>query len=199
MLRLSKLAGADEIDNGLAYYRYTFLAELPRLYAGLDARHRADIRRRRCARCRRSCAWARGSAATATAIRSSSPPRSTTRSARRPASRFDTTSTRCIGWAASCRCRRVSCARRPSCWRSPRRRTTKIRIAATSRTGRRWSASTRGSRRPRGTLAGYVPPRAPHADRPAVRDAAENSCADLDIDRGVARHAWRQHRSPSAA
>jgi phosphoenolpyruvate carboxylase len=33
MLRLSKLKVADEIDNGLAYYRYTFLAEVPRLHA----------------------------------------------------------------------------------------------------------------------------------------------------------------------
>ena len=36
MLRLSKLQVADEIDNGLAYYRYTFLTELPHLYADLD-------------------------------------------------------------------------------------------------------------------------------------------------------------------
>jgi phosphoenolpyruvate carboxylase len=32
MMRLSKLQVHDEIDNGLAYYRYTFLAELPRIY-----------------------------------------------------------------------------------------------------------------------------------------------------------------------
>ena len=36
MLRLSKLQVHDEIDNGLAYYRYTFLAEFPRLYEGLS-------------------------------------------------------------------------------------------------------------------------------------------------------------------
>ena len=35
MLRLSKLSVHDEIENGLAYYRYTFLAELPRIYDGL--------------------------------------------------------------------------------------------------------------------------------------------------------------------
>jgi phosphoenolpyruvate carboxylase len=35
MLRLSKLEVRDEIDNGLAYYRYTFLDELPRLYEHL--------------------------------------------------------------------------------------------------------------------------------------------------------------------
>ena len=37
MLRLSRLRVADEIDNGLSYYRYTFLAEVPRLYAALEA------------------------------------------------------------------------------------------------------------------------------------------------------------------
>jgi len=37
MLRISRLRVADEIDNGLAFYRYTFLAEIPRLYAALDA------------------------------------------------------------------------------------------------------------------------------------------------------------------
>jgi phosphoenolpyruvate carboxylase len=38
MLRLSRLQVVDEIENGLAYYRYTFLAELPRLYADFAAR-----------------------------------------------------------------------------------------------------------------------------------------------------------------
>src|SRR5256885_191737 len=36
MLRLSKLRVFDEIENGLAYYRYTFLAEVPKLYAALE-------------------------------------------------------------------------------------------------------------------------------------------------------------------
>src|SRR5437762_9553964 len=36
MLRLSKLQVRDEIDNGLAYYRYTFLDQIPKLYAALD-------------------------------------------------------------------------------------------------------------------------------------------------------------------
>ena len=35
MLRLSKLRVHDEIDNGLAYYRYTFLSEFPRIYEEL--------------------------------------------------------------------------------------------------------------------------------------------------------------------
>src|SRR5512138_1220111 len=38
MLRLSRLLVKDEIDNGLAYYRYTFLAEVPRLYDTLAQR-----------------------------------------------------------------------------------------------------------------------------------------------------------------
>ena len=40
MIRLSKLKVKDEVDNGLAYYRYTFLAEVPRLHASLEARLR---------------------------------------------------------------------------------------------------------------------------------------------------------------
>ncbi len=36
MLRLARLQVKDEIDNGLAYYRYTFLDEIPRLYADLE-------------------------------------------------------------------------------------------------------------------------------------------------------------------
>jgi phosphoenolpyruvate carboxylase len=37
MLRLSRLQVRDEIENGLAYYRYTFLSEVPRLYEALAA------------------------------------------------------------------------------------------------------------------------------------------------------------------
>jgi len=36
MLRTSKLTVPDEIKNGLAYYRYTFLAEIPKIYAELE-------------------------------------------------------------------------------------------------------------------------------------------------------------------
>jgi phosphoenolpyruvate carboxylase len=36
MIRLSKLKVRDEIDNGLAYYRYTFLSEVPKLYLWLE-------------------------------------------------------------------------------------------------------------------------------------------------------------------
>jgi phosphoenolpyruvate carboxylase len=38
MLRLTRLRVLDEIDNGLSYYRYTFLAELPKLYLALEQR-----------------------------------------------------------------------------------------------------------------------------------------------------------------
>ncbi|MGH8687613.1 MAG: phosphoenolpyruvate carboxylase [Burkholderiales bacterium] len=37
MLRLTRLEVADEIANGLAYFRLTFFEELPRLYAQLEA------------------------------------------------------------------------------------------------------------------------------------------------------------------
>jgi phosphoenolpyruvate carboxylase len=37
MLRLSRLQVKDEIDNGLAYYRYTFLEEIPYLYSAFEA------------------------------------------------------------------------------------------------------------------------------------------------------------------
>jgi len=37
MLRLSRLQVADEITNGLAYFRTTFLTELPRLHAELES------------------------------------------------------------------------------------------------------------------------------------------------------------------
>ncbi|HKO88470.1 MAG TPA: phosphoenolpyruvate carboxylase [Burkholderiales bacterium] len=36
MLRMVKLTVADEVENGLAYYRYTFLSELPRLYGDIE-------------------------------------------------------------------------------------------------------------------------------------------------------------------
>jgi phosphoenolpyruvate carboxylase len=36
MLRTSKLTVRDEINNGLEYYRYTFLSEIPKIYAGLE-------------------------------------------------------------------------------------------------------------------------------------------------------------------
>jgi phosphoenolpyruvate carboxylase len=43
MLRLSKLQVADEIENGLAFYRYTFLTEIPKIYATLERALRRDF------------------------------------------------------------------------------------------------------------------------------------------------------------
>ena len=43
MLRLSKLRVADEIENGLAFYRYTFLTEIPKIYAALEHALRRDF------------------------------------------------------------------------------------------------------------------------------------------------------------
>ena len=36
MLRLSRLRVIDEIDNGLSFYRYTFLSDLPKIYRDLE-------------------------------------------------------------------------------------------------------------------------------------------------------------------
>ena len=36
MLRLSRLRVIDEIENGLSFYRYTFLSELPRIYCDIE-------------------------------------------------------------------------------------------------------------------------------------------------------------------
>ena len=48
MLRTAKLTVADEIQNGLEFYRYTFLSEIPKIYASLEkqleARFDQDIK-----------------------------------------------------------------------------------------------------------------------------------------------------------
>ena len=43
MLRLTRLTVADEIENGLTYFRITFLEQLPRLYADLEAALTAEF------------------------------------------------------------------------------------------------------------------------------------------------------------
>ena len=52
---------ADEIENALSYYESTFLREIPKLYANLEATPGAA------SRCIAFCAWASGLAATVTA------------------------------------------------------------------------------------------------------------------------------------
>jgi phosphoenolpyruvate carboxylase len=39
MLRVTRLQVKDEIDNGIAYYRYTFLDQIPRIYADVEERY----------------------------------------------------------------------------------------------------------------------------------------------------------------
>ena len=73
LLRRTKLTVLDEVANGLSFYDYTFLHEVPRLHCALEDRLNEDDERRRAANWRRSCGWEAGSAATATAIRSSPP------------------------------------------------------------------------------------------------------------------------------
>ncbi|MBI5891991.1 MAG: phosphoenolpyruvate carboxylase [Nitrosomonadales bacterium] len=41
MLRTAKLTVRDEINNGLEYYRYTFLVEIPKIYANLEKQFEA--------------------------------------------------------------------------------------------------------------------------------------------------------------
>ena len=72
LLRGTRLRVLDEIENALAYYDHTFLRRAARASTP-TSRTSSGLRRGGLA-CRPSCAWAAGSAATATAI-PSSPPR----------------------------------------------------------------------------------------------------------------------------
>ena len=63
----------DEVSNGLSYYDYTFFRELPRLYGAIEDELARQAPATPASASPRSCASARGSAATATAIRSSPP------------------------------------------------------------------------------------------------------------------------------
>ena len=106
MLRLSKLQVRDEIDNGLAYYRYTFLDQIPKLYADL-CEHLARDFGIDGETIPRFCERARGSAAIATATRTLTQRRFGTRYERKRTSPSNIILPKCIGWAASCRSRRV--------------------------------------------------------------------------------------------
>ena len=69
LVRKTRLRVIDEIANGLSYYDYTFLSELPRFYADLEEALREDG-----VDCQMAFhlffEWAAGSAATAMATRS---------------------------------------------------------------------------------------------------------------------------------
>ena len=69
LLRRTKLTVLDEVANGLSFYDYTFLREVPRLHCALEDRLERG-RRGAPANWRLSCGWEAGSAATATATRS---------------------------------------------------------------------------------------------------------------------------------
>ena len=69
LLRRTRLRVIDEVANGLSYYDYTFLSELPRFYADLEEELAARGRGARATACPPFCAWAAGSAAIATATR----------------------------------------------------------------------------------------------------------------------------------
>ena len=71
MLRRVKPTVYDEIENALAYYRYTFLSEIPRLYADIEDLLDARVRDLRAlAAAAHPAHRAAGSAAIATATRS---------------------------------------------------------------------------------------------------------------------------------
>ena len=205
MLRLSRLQVHDEIDNGLAYYRYTFLDEIPRLYAcvrdALAAASSASSSRA----CRRSCAWARGSAAIATAIRTSTADTLDVRDSRARRRRASsTTSTKCIASAPSCRCRRGSSRRRLSSRRWRRRRSDAnphrqdepyrqaligvyARLAATARALTDLVAGARDARRARAVCERRRVRRGPGHDRRVARVARRASARGAAARSAAAR------------
>ena len=71
ILRELRLKVHDEIENGLSYYRYTFLRQIPRLYAEIEDHLKAPVAGSRDSGGADPAAWVRGSAAIATATRSS--------------------------------------------------------------------------------------------------------------------------------
>ena len=68
ILRQHRLKVIDEVVNGLSYYDYTFLRELPRFYGTLEDELAASDPNGRISISRRSSAWGVGSAATGTGI-----------------------------------------------------------------------------------------------------------------------------------
>ena len=169
----------------------------PRLYARAGGGLARRVRRgARCA-CRRSCGWARGSAATATAIRSSPPRRSSTRSRAQAARRVRALPRRNPpARAASCRCRRASCSRRRSCSRWPTLRTTPTRIAQDEPYRQALiGIYARARRDARRRSPGYVP-RARAARRARRRTRRRPSFSPTStIDRRVARARTARRRS----
>ena len=71
LVRDTRLAVLDEVANGISYYDYTFLRELPASTRSLKTCLSRAIRPGPLSSCPRSCALEAGSGVTATAIRSS--------------------------------------------------------------------------------------------------------------------------------
>ena len=170
MLRLTKLQVKDEIDNGVAYYRYTFLDEIPRLYADLEA-HARDF----------------GDGANVPAFlvmgswiggdRDGNP--FVGADTLQYANRAQATGPLAHHRRSASARRRASLSARlvtptPDCSPLAALRTIPIRTAATNRIGRRSSASTARLAATAMALTGYAPRRPPHA-RCRVRHAASSS------------------------
>lgn len=107
MLRLTKLAVTDEIANSLAYFRLTFVPELPRLYAELEAALEDRPMRSTNPGCQAFSPSVPGSAAIATAIPMSVQQRSNRRSGSRRSSSSATISRKPTSWAGNSRSRRA--------------------------------------------------------------------------------------------
>ena len=200
MLRLTKLQVSDEIENGLAYYRYTFLDEIPRLVRRRSKTRFArefgvDASRRR--RCLRMGSWIGGDRdgnpfviAETLQYASRAPGVARVRALPRP---------RSTSSAPSCRCRRA--------WSRRRRRCSALAAAAhdTESASRRRAVpagadrhlcAARGDRARARRLRAAA--RAAAALPPLSRRRRE-FLADLDVDRRVARDARRRRCSRPAA
>ena len=174
MLRLSKLRVADEIENGLAFYRYTFLTEIPKIYAALEESLRRDFALAPEARLPpflRVGSWIGGD-------RDGNP--NVVGGDTRPRDRRAGHGRVLVlsGAGPSTRRRAVAVgttghADPGTCWRWRRRRTTPIRIAVTNRIARHSSASIRALLRPRARWPGVVPPLAPQAQLAPYATPAE--------------------------
>ena len=138
MIRLSKLRVRDEIDNGLAYYRYTFLAEVPKLHLAVESRLGAQLGATGAAALPpflRPGSWIGGDRDGNPFVDAATLGYAIAAQAARRVRALPGAKSTC--WAASCRCRRGSCSRRRRCWRSRSPPTMTIRIVPTSPTGRR--------------------------------------------------------------
>ena len=139
MLRLTRLTVADEIENGLAYFRITFLEQLPRLYADLEAtlatRHSALRTSRALAPFLRVGTWIGGDRDGNPNVNAGVLEHALNAQARLAFEHYLDRSAPAQHRAVAGRAALRTC--RPSCSNSRPPRATPRRTAATSRTGRR--------------------------------------------------------------